>query len=111
MAAAVDVMLQNQNQTEKVWLQDFKVRMHLYFVPDSDDLAHAQIDRVDLRNEDGGDGLVQRSPVHVDGRSDRKHEATDATVNFRVLLQTRHRDGQRGGAARRTREVSPGEQH
>ena len=37
---------------------------------DSADLANGEGEVVDLGNEDGGHGLVESSPVHVDGGAD-----------------------------------------
>lgn len=64
-------------------------------LPDGDDLAEVHLHVVDLGDEDGGQGLVQRRPVHVDGGPHRQHEARDALVDPVVLLQTLegHREG------------------
>ena len=63
--------------------------------PDDDDLPGVEVEVVELRDEDGGNGLVQRRAVHVDGGADRKYELADALVDAGVLLQTPHRDRQR----------------
>ncbi len=67
-----------------------------------DDLAGVEADVVVLRDEDGGDGLVERRAVHVDGGADRKHEACDGLVHTRLLLDTLESHGQRGRAEANT---------
>ena len=63
--------------------------------PDRDDLTGVKVNVVDLRDEDRRHRFVERRAVHVDGGADRKYEATDATINAGVLLQTAHRDRKR----------------
>ena len=61
---------------------------------DRDDLAEGQMDVVHLGDEDSGDCLVQRCPVHVHSRPDRKDEPGHSLVDPEVLLQTPERDWQ-----------------
>ena len=51
-----------------------------------------------LGDEDGGHGLVQRGPVHVDGGADGEDEPADPGVHLVLGLQQVDGDGQ-GGAA------------
>ena len=44
------------------------------FLDKNHDLSDGRGDSVHLRDEDGGDRLVQRGPVHVDRRTDRQHK-------------------------------------
>lgn len=70
------------------------------FSPNGDDLTEVHLHVVDLRNEDGGQSLVQSRSIHVDGGAHRQHEPRDPLVDPVVLLQTLEGDGERGGAAR-----------
>ena len=40
-----------------------------------------------LSNEDGGDSFVQCGAVHIDGRANWQHEASNARVDIQILLQ------------------------
>ena len=71
-------------------------------VPYGDQLSKVQLVVVDLGDEDGGHGLVERRAVHVDGGAHRQHEAGDLAVHVAVLQQTLHGDGQSGRAEERT---------
>lgn len=53
--------------------------------PDGDDLAKVQLVIVNLCDEYGRHGLVERGAVHVDGGAHREHEADDAAVDVVVL--------------------------
>ena len=66
---------------------------------DGADLPEAQVEVVDLGNEDGGHGLVESSPVHVDGGADGKDKPADPGVHLVLGLQQSNGDRE-GGAAR-----------
>ena len=65
---------------------------------DRADLAESQVKVINLGDEDGSHGLIQRGPVHVDGRPDRKDKATDPGVHMVLCLQQVDGHGQRGTA-------------
>lgn len=65
-------------------------------VPYGDDLPKVQLVVVDLGDEDGGHGLVERRPVHVDGGAHGQHEARDPPVHVVVLQQALEGDRQSG---------------
>lgn len=59
-------------------------------------MSQIQFILIDLGDEDGSDGLVERGAVHVDGGPDGEHEARHAPVNAVVLQETLEGDGQGG---------------
>lgn len=59
-------------------------------------MSQIQFILIDLGNEDGSDGLVERSAVHVDGGPDGEHEPRHASVDAIVLQETLEGDGQGG---------------
>lgn len=73
------------------------------WLPDGDQLTKVQLVVVDLSDEDGRHGLVERRAVHVDGGTHGQDEAGDLPFHVAVLQQTLHGDGQRGRAGERTR--------
>ena len=68
---------------------------------DGEDLANAGVHVLHLGDEDGGHGLVQGRPVHVDGGADGEDEPGDPGVDAVLLLEAVHGDGERGGAGGR----------
>ena len=57
---------------------------------DGEELPDAGVHVVHLGDEDGGDGLVQRCAVHVDGGADGEDEPGDPGVHLAALLQAAH---------------------
>ena len=72
------------------WVQGVRI------TPDGDDLAEVQLIVVDLGNEDGSHGLVERRAIHVDGGAHGQHKAGNAPVDVVVLQQALKGDGQCG---------------
>ena len=68
--------------------------------PDSDDLAEVHLHVVDLGDEDGCQGLIQSSAVHVDGGTHGQHKTCHTLVDLVVLLQALEGDWQSGRAKR-----------
>lgn len=62
-------------------------------VPDGENLPEVEVKVIDLSNENGGEGFVQSSPIHVYGCADRKHEAGHPLVHLVVFLQAFKGDG------------------
>ena len=62
--------------------------------PDSCDLAQVELVVVDLGDEDGGQGLIEGSAVHVDSGPHGQYEPGDAAVHTEALLQTAEGDRQ-----------------
>lgn len=69
--------------------------------PDCNNLAPIKRNAVHLSNEDGCHGLVQCSPIHVDGGAHWEHETRHSLVDAQVLLQASKRDRQSTGTEER----------
>lgn len=72
--------------------------------PDCYNLPCVQMDPVHLCDEDGSHSLVQRSAVHVDGGTDRQHEACHTLVDSKILFQAAKCDWEGPGAINRQEE-------
>lgn len=69
--------------------------------PDCNNLAPIKRNAIHLSNEDGCHGLVQCSPIHVDGGTHWEHETRHSLVDAQVLLQASKRDRQSTGTEER----------
>lgn len=62
----------------------------LFKIPYCDDLAEAQRDVVQLRDEDAGHCFEQGGTVHVDSGSEGRHELDDPRIHMVLLFQASH---------------------
>lgn len=62
-------------------------------VPDGNNLAHIQGVVIQLCDEDGGYGLIERCAIHVNGGTHWEDEAGDSLVDAIVLLGASEGDG------------------
>lgn len=56
-------------------------------LPNCDDLTKVHLHIVDLSDENGCQGLIERRPVHVNSGANRQYETCDSFVDSVVLLQ------------------------
>lgn len=61
-------------------------------IPNDYDLSKTEFNVVHLSNEDRTHSFIQRSPVHINGGSNREDESGHATVDVQGFLQATKRD-------------------